>query len=171
MVPAAQEWDAEGVRRTAGVDPCFGQRTYHLPPRAVGSAKWTLLPPPFTGKETEVLESKSDCIPGPFWSFPQSLHGGWPVVDPVAVTSQARGALASSPWRCSVFQDGGPALLWGRRVPPEPQPLCVCVLSCSLVVPNSLQPLDFATPGSSVHGILQARILEWVAIPFARGSS
>ena len=26
------------------------------------------------------------------------------------------------------------------------------------------------TPGSSVHGILQARILEWVAIPFSRGS-
>ena len=26
-------------------------------------------------------------------------------------------------------------------------------------------------PGSSVHGILQARILEWVAIPFSRGSS
>ena len=28
-----------------------------------------------------------------------------------------------------------------------------------------------APPGSSVHGILQARILEWVAIPFSRGSS
>ena len=26
-------------------------------------------------------------------------------------------------------------------------------------------------PGSSVHGILQARILEWVTIPFSRGSS
>ena len=26
-------------------------------------------------------------------------------------------------------------------------------------------------PGSSVHGILQARILEWVAIPFCKGSS
>ena len=26
-------------------------------------------------------------------------------------------------------------------------------------------------PGSSIHGILQARILEWVAIPFSRGSS
>ena len=26
-------------------------------------------------------------------------------------------------------------------------------------------------PGSSVHGILQTRILEWVAIPFSRGSS
>ena len=27
------------------------------------------------------------------------------------------------------------------------------------------------SPGSSVHGILQVRILEWVAVPFSRGSS
>ena len=32
-------------------------------------------------------------------------------------------------------------------------------------------PLDHSLPGSSVHGILQARILEWVAISFSRGSS
>ena len=32
-------------------------------------------------------------------------------------------------------------------------------------------PRDYSPPGSSVHGILQARILEWVAIPFSRGSS
>ena len=32
-------------------------------------------------------------------------------------------------------------------------------------------PLDPSPPGSSVHGILQARILEWVAISFSRGSS
>ena len=35
------------------------------------------------------------------------------------------------------------------------------------VVSDSLQSL----PGSSVHGTLQARILEWVSIPFSRGSS
>ena len=32
-------------------------------------------------------------------------------------------------------------------------------------------PRDCSPPGFSVHGILQARILEWVAIPFSRGSS
>ena len=32
-------------------------------------------------------------------------------------------------------------------------------------------PMDSSPPGSSVHGILQARILEWVAISFSRGSS
>ena len=32
-------------------------------------------------------------------------------------------------------------------------------------------PVDCSPPGSSVHGILQARILEWGAIAFSRGSS
>ena len=36
---------------------------------------------------------------------------------------------------------------------------------------NSWQPVDCSPPSSSVHGILQARILEWVAISFSRGSS
>ena len=32
-------------------------------------------------------------------------------------------------------------------------------------------PMDCSSPGSSVHEILQARILEWVAVPFSRRSS
>jgi len=32
-------------------------------------------------------------------------------------------------------------------------------------------PVNCSLPGSSVHGILQARVLEWVAISFSRGSS
>ena len=32
-------------------------------------------------------------------------------------------------------------------------------------------PMDCSPPGSVVHGISQARILEWVAISFSRGSS
>ena len=32
-------------------------------------------------------------------------------------------------------------------------------------------PMHHSLPGSSVHGILQARILEWVSMPFSRGSS
>ena len=43
-----------------------------------------------------------------------------------------------------------------------------------LVVQSCLtlcNPIDDSPPDSSVDGILQARILEWVAIPFSRGSS
>ena len=32
-------------------------------------------------------------------------------------------------------------------------------------------PMDCSLPGSSVHGILQTRILQWAAIPFSKGSS
>ena len=37
--------------------------------------------------------------------------------------------------------------------------------------PTLCNPVDCSPPGSSVHGILQARILEWVAILFSRGFS
>ena len=40
-----------------------------------------------------------------------------------------------------------------------------------LVVSDSLQHYGLQPTRSSVHGILQARILAWVAIPFSRGSS
>ena len=37
--------------------------------------------------------------------------------------------------------------------------------------PTLCDLMDYSLPGSSVHGILQARILDWVAFPFSRGSS
>ena len=77
-----------------------------------------------------------------------------------------------------VFRD---ACLWGHR--------SVCCCSCAISqlggsssssvravlvaqsCPTRCDPMDCGPPGSSVHGILQARILEWIAIPFSRGSS
>ena len=46
--------------------------------------------------------------------------------------------------------------------------LCVCACSVS---PTLCDPMGYSPPGSSVLENLQARILEWVAIPFSRGSS
>ena len=37
--------------------------------------------------------------------------------------------------------------------------------------PTLCDPMDGTPPGSSIHGILQAKILEWVAISFSRGFS
>ena len=45
--------------------------------------------------------------------------------------------------------------------------LCLVAHSCLPLC----EPMDCSPPGSSVHGVFQARILEWVAIPFSRGSS
>ena len=49
--------------------------------------------------------------------------------------------------------------------------VCVHVCSASSVVSNFLWPMDCSPPGSSVHGILWARILEWVAMLSSKGSS
>ena len=43
-------------------------------------------------------------------------------------------------------------------------------VSC-LVMSDPVTSMDCSPPGSYVHGILQARLLEWVAIPFSKGSS
>ena len=48
--------------------------------------------------------------------------------------------------------------------------VCICAKLLQLC-PTICDPMDHSPPGSSVHGILQARILEGVAIPFSRGSS
>ena len=48
-----------------------------------------------------------------------------------------------------------------------PAYVCSVTQSC----PTLCNPMDCSPPGSSVHGILQVRILEWVATPSSRGSS
>ena len=48
---------------------------------------------------------------------------------------------------------------------------CMHVCWVTSVVSDSLHPKDFSPPGSSVHRILQARILEWIAMLCCRGSS
>ena len=46
---------------------------------------------------------------------------------------------------------------------------CCCLVAQSCLTLGD--PVDCSLPGSPVHGIFQARILEWVAISFSRGSS
>ena len=61
----------------------------------------------------------------------------------------------------------GPSRVCAAGAPPG---LCVpakLLQSC----PSLCDPVDCSLPGSSVRGILQAGILEWVAMPFSRGSS
>ena len=49
--------------------------------------------------------------------------------------------------------------------------VCVCVCVSHSVMSDSCDPKDCSPPGFSVHEILQANILQRVAIPFSRGSS
>ena len=54
-------------------------------------------------------------------------------------------------------------VLWARGV-------CVCVYARAQAYQTLCDPMDCSLPGSSVHGILQARTLEWGAISSSRGS-
>ena len=49
--------------------------------------------------------------------------------------------------------------------------VCVCVCVCAQLCPNLCDPMDGSLPGSSVHGIFQARILGSVAISYSRRTS
>ena len=66
-------------------------------------------------------------------------------------------SIASNRHSCAKF------VLWTSQ-----WPLCVCVSHS--VVWTLCNPMDSSPPGSSVHGVIQARILECVAISFFRGS-
>ena len=65
--------------------------------------------------------------------------------------------------------------MWSRHVPTSnllctlasPSPLCFSHMLVSQPCPTFCDPMDSHPPGSSVHVILQARILEWIRIPFS----
>ena len=74
-------------------------------------------------------------------------------------------------WRSSGHWRLRGGWLWSLLKELDP---CMCVCMRVLVAhlcPTLWDPMDCNPPGSSVYGILQARILEWVAFPFSRGSS
>ena len=60
---------------------------------------------------------------------------------------------------------------WSGLPFPSPMHESEMVVVKSLSRVRLCDPVDCSLPGSSVHGILQARIWEWVAISFSRGSS
>ena len=63
--------------------------------------------------------------------------------------------------------------LWNMifTISKTPQSLCVLCAKSPQSCPTLCNPMDCSPSGSSLHGILQARKLEWLAIPFSRGSS
>ena len=74
--------------------------------------------------------------------------------------SSGGSVLGVTPPTCSVSHYYKPFLLWSLKWSEVAQ-------SC----PTLCDPMDCSLSGSSVHGIFQARVLEWVAISFSRGSS
>ena len=104
--------------------------------------------------------------------FPPTVLS-WTVAQPVTQVFVASRTWGSAPWQKHDF----PTRSSSHPLPPCFWPCRGHWLWWSYVHAKSFQScltlcdlMDYSPPGSSVHGILQARTLEWVAIPFSRGS-
>ena len=77
------------------------------------------------------------------------------------------GIKSASPVSPALQADSLPPSHCGSRFPEAVAKWSEVALSCLTLC----DPMDCSLPGSSVHGIFQARVLEWVAISFSRQSS
>ena len=96
-----------------------------------------------------------------------------PSASPVLLILQ--GSAQNLPLTCNIFPVGyNHALFWNPVIALHLYLYCevkVKVLVALTLRLTLCERMDCSLPGSSVHGILQPRILEWVAISFSRGSS
>ena len=79
----------------------------------------------------------------------------WVYSFPAEIIGQVEGGKARIKWE---------KLVWSQ---------CMLLLFCLIpqLYLTLCDPMDYSPPGSSVHGISQSKILEWVAISYSRGSS
>ena len=92
--------------------------------------------------------------------------------------AQSRGWAESSKdygqvWKVSVLETKIQWLRLKSQLPKNQSPYPVLVIDSEVTqsCPTLCDPMDCSLPGSSVHGIFQAIVLEWIAISFSRGSS
>ena len=84
--------------------------------------------------------------------------------------SQNKWPLQDRPQQNSQFHSNETQRERERERERETECVCVCVCVCTQLCLTFCDPKDCSLPGSWVHGILLARILEWVVISFFRGS-
>ena len=139
------------------------------------------------GRETlyssqSTTENEPLCFQGnPFWNLICSNQRHWMLCDLNTAPKdlQIRKCAYSLLLPTSIFplysQPGwsvSPLLLaWDLLSGPRHQFVNVSMIVCTQLCSTLCDPVDCSPPGSSVHGILQARILAWVAMPFSKGSS
>ena len=89
--------------------------------------------------------------------------------------SFSRGSSQSRDWTQVSHIAGGFFTSWATREVHVWSYVSIIITLCACSVAQSCltlcDPMHCSLPGSSLHGILQARILQWAAIPFSRGSS
>ena len=115
--------------------------------------------------------------------WPHSHDWQWAGCWPRCLDSPPHG-FSSSSWLSLVCSHGGfrvprranedilnasSSCIMFDNVPLDPGVSCYCSVAQSC--PTLWDPIDCSLPGSSVHGVLLARILEWVAISYSKVSS
>ena len=162
-----------------GESPAAAWQTMEAPPRPHSGAPglalvWLEFP---EGAVSELTFRFSDCpeklpmlAPGLFSPFVGSTAPGF---------IQSGGIFLSLESNAYCLENGNtlerqssPTLAPSSPPPPAAQAsvhrsTCLVAQSCLSVC----DPVDCSPPGSSVHGVLQATLLEWVAVSFSRGSS
>ena len=72
------------------------------------------------------------------------------------------------------YEQNGPYIFLVKKWNLWEATVCVCVCACmcthTQLCLTLCNPMDYSPPGSSVHGVFQARILECIVISFSRGS-
>ena len=94
-------------------------------------------------------------------TWPEGQGKGMRLPEPAERQSRGRGTTQQQPQPEAEENNHYQITAWQRQSESEVAQSC----------PTLCDPVDCSPPGSCVHGILQARILEWVAIFFSRGSS
>ena len=102
-------------------------------------------------------------------SWPQPLQTHMKKKCEVSLPTKVETEWDKSAW--STLKSTAESMGEGLRLIESFNLLCACILSHFSHVQLSLTPRTIAHTGSSVHGILQAKILEWVAMSISRGSS
>ena len=155
----------------SGLRPCLTAN--HRKHPSVSTPCWVALAPPIAPLEpvpclvisaglTQTLSRRQDRCYDPHFpdgeTLLEPLHDSLRATQGVQVSGlrpQPRAMMTPASLCC-------PPGLWGFKS-------CCCLVAQSC--PTLCKPIDCSPPGSSVHGVLQARTLEWVAIFSSRGSS
>ena len=119
------------------------------------------------GALSSALPTQAPTVPRPEFPLSQPRPSARSLSSPRCLP-QALGSGRASAWTTLAPLPDPPA---SRPPPASPSPsppgrACVLVAQLS---PTLFDPMSYSRPGSSVHGILQTKILEWVAIPFIQG--
>ena len=124
---------------------------------AVGTLPELMWAEKFLGESRPGMFPPHRTLPWSLWREKQPWHTLTPDVRSPGLGEGGR-LLCEGTWLGTLCYGGSRKLAWlGSR-------LRACCYSCGRLS----DPVDCSPPGSSVHGILKARIPEWVALPFPR---